>query len=119
MGSLVDTQQNLERLRTALAQERAKRAKLCELFLFAIGIDPASLEPGNGFLDALVRNTAEDLDVLCAALGAAAAEDPRTPEVVSRIADRLKYGQLAAAQVRELLDDVRLMSGVPLRSDNV
>lgn len=113
----MDTQQDFESLRAALAQEHAKRAKLCKLFLFTMGIDPASLEPGNGFLDALVRNAAEDLDVLCAALGAAAAEDPRTPDVVSRIADRLRYGQLAAAQVGELLDDVRLMSEVPLRSE--
>lgn len=101
-----------DQLQAALTEERRKRVKLCELLLVVLGIDASTIGPGNGFLDGLVRNIAQDLDVFSAALGAAAAEDPRTPEVVSRIADRLRYGQLAVAQVTELLTELQLSGGI-------
>lgn len=95
-----------------LHEERRKRVKLCELFLLVLGVDPAAITSPDGFLDQVVRNVAQDLDVLSAALAQGAAEDHRTPDVVETMADGLRYGQLGDRQVRELLGEFQLSGGV-------
>lgn len=99
-------------IRIELYEERRKRVQLCELFLLVLGVDPAAITSPDGFLNQLVQNVAQDLDVLSAALAQAAAEDHRTPDVVGRIAARLRYGQLAARQVGELIQELHRSGGI-------
>jgi hypothetical protein len=96
-----------EQLQAGVAEEHGKRVKLCELLLLVLGIEPCDIDSGTAFVDHLVQNVAQDLDVLSSALAQAATEDSRTPSVVAQLADRLRYGLLAARQVHKLLPELQ------------
>jgi hypothetical protein len=94
-------------LRDQLKAEHSKRVQLCEALVFCAGVDHGELDARHDFLKRLCRVAADDLDTLAAALAGSAVENPKTPDFVSRLADRLRYAYAVEEQVRELFNEMQ------------
>jgi hypothetical protein len=104
-------------LESQLARERQKRVELCEALMFCAGVDHNGLDDCRDFLKRLCTVAADDLDTLAAALAGAGGDNPKTPDFVSRLADRLRHGEAMEVQVRELLNEVRELRGAEGSND--